>query len=342
MKTIRSFCSTMVQRFLVAALAAVTLHGNAQELVRMNGQRHFKESVHAGNYSGIAHIRGALYALVNDKAPYDGYRLVEIAVDSLNGNITSVADRGYVASSIKNRDMEGVAYIGATQSVLTIGEADSKIIEYSEDCKTVKRQLQLEKGTGNSSYESLCYDSVGRRIYACTEAPLPVDRDAAMNRIRIQAFDGDFNHIGDWMYLMDKPAGNKEKAATYAFGVSELMAYGGDTLLVLEREAYVPKKKIGAWTACKLYSIVLPPVAVGENTDAANANVGNGMAVVKKRLLCKWKTKMNLTRQNFANYEGMCFGPTLHDGSKTIILVADSQNQAHGLLRDWFKTVIVR
>ena len=339
MNTKRLSRHNILRTFLVAVLAVWLQPTLSQTLVRANRQVHFKDSVPAGNYSGIAHLYDNVYALADDKAPYDGYRKVEIVVDSINGEIKSVADRGYVASNVKNRDTEGIVYVKKSGTLMTIGEADSKIICYSDDCQNIVKELQLEKGTGNSSYESLCHDEESGVIYACTEAPLPADDDANHNKIRIQAFDLNFNKIGNWMYRTDKPAGKKDKAGVYAFGVSELMAYDSHTLLVLEREAYVPKKKIGAWTICKLYKVDLSQSGnVGRAEKAADVSI----PTVRKQLLHRWKTKMNFTRQNFANYEGMCMSPRLSDGSATIILVADSQNQSHGILRDWFKTIVVR
>ena len=61
-----------------------------------------------------------------------------------------------------------------------------------------------------------------------------------------------------------------------------------------------------------------------------------------KHLLAEWKTSLTLFHQDFANYEGMCLGPKLNDGSQVLILCADSQNQYGGILRDWFRTIVFR
>ena len=45
---------------------------------------------------------------------------------------------------------------------------------------------------------------------------------------------------------------------------------------------------------------------------------------------------------SFANYEGMCLGPKLKNGDQVVILLSDSQDQYAGVLKDWFKTVVVR
>ena len=63
---------------------------------------------------------------------------------------------------------------------------------------------------------------------------------------------------------------------------------------------------------------------------------------LKKRLLTEWKTSLSLSKRSFANYEGMCLGPKLEDGSQVVILLSDSQDQYAGVLKDWFKTIVIR
>ena len=98
---------------------------------------------------------------------------------------------------------------------------------------------------------------------------------------------------------------------------------------MLEREAFVPRTKIGAFVACKLY--VIDP---RETTSPDRP--------LTKRLLTEWRTKLNLTARSWANYEGMCLGPRLPDGDQVIILVSDSQSRYAGVLKDWWKTLVIR
>ena len=48
---------------------------------------------------------------------------------------------------------------------------------------------------------------------------------------------------------------------------------------------------------------------------------------LQKRVLTDWKTGLSLSKRSFANYEGMCLGPKLEDGSQIVILLSDSQDQ---------------
>ena len=58
-----------------------------------------------------------------------------------------------------------------------------------------------------------------------------------------------------------------------------------------------------------------------------------------KRLLTSWRTKLTVFDRSFANYEGMCLGPTLTDGSRVLLIVADSHDQYAGVLKDWITSV---
>ncbi len=63
--------------------------------------------------------------------------------------------------------------------------------------------------------------------------------------------------------------------------------------------------------------------------------------LLQKQLITEFYTKINVTNRSFANYEGICVGPQLKDGRILLLLVADSQNQYKGYLKDWFRTVAI-
>lgn len=137
-------------------------------------------------------------------------------------------------------------------------------------------------------------------------------------------------------YEMDKPS-THHKAETYVVGVSELCVLPDGQLLVLEREAFIPKIKLGAFCKCKLY-VVNPRQ---EKSFPLSENFDEKTPFVSKRLLTEWKTGLSLFDRSFANYEGMCLGPQLEDGSQVLILLSDSQDQYAGVLKDWFKTIVI-
>lgn len=297
-------------------------------------QHYFKQTVPAGNYSGLTWLGGDRYAVVNDKAPADGFDIFAIDINSSTGEISNVRKIKTLTSGFSyGRDSEGIAYFPKANTVFISGEADNKIMEYSMDGKLTGRQIALPPFVvlprGNYGLESLTYNASTHRFWTTTESTLPVDGNQAnavngiSNHLRLMSFDDNLAYQGAIDYIMDTPLSTKQ-ARYYANGVSALCALDDGQLLVLEREAFVAKGYMGSWVVNRVYSV---------NTK--------GPALPQKRLVAMWRTSFNLIHKDFANYEGMCAGPHLANGRQVIVLCADSQNQEGKLLRDWFRTIVL-
>lgn len=215
----------------------------------------------------------------------------------------------------------------------------------------------------NYNFESLAFDSVRQYLWTIPESTLRKDGQPATpqnglaNQLRLMRLDWgkmkenrnkeeyseqvsskkDSRYMTPYAYQMDQPSTHK-KADFYVMGVSELCALPDGQLLVLEREAFIPKIKIGAFCKCKLY-LINP---LNSEEFSRKENFSSDTPFLKKRLLTEWKTGLSLSKRSFANYEGMCLGPKLEDGSQVVILLSDSQDQYAGVLKDWFKTIVIR
>ena len=215
----------------------------------------------------------------------------------------------------------------------------------------------------NYNFESLAFDSVRQYLWTIPESTLRKDGQPATpqnglaNQLRLMRFDWgkmkvnrnkeayseqvsskkDSRYMMTYAYQMDQPSTHK-KADIYVMGVSELCALPDGQLLVLEREAFIPKIKIGAFCKCKLYQIN----PLNSEEFSMKEKFSSDTPFLKKRLLAEWKTVLSLSKRSFANYEGMCLGPKLEDGSQVVILLSDSQDQYAGVLKDWFKTIVIR
>ena len=225
----------------------------------------------------------------------------------------------------------------------------------------------------NYNFESLAFDSVRQYLWTIPESTLRKDGQPATpqnglaNQLRLMRLDWgkikenrnkeeyseqvsskeeyseqesskkDSRYMMTYAYQMDQPSTHK-KADIYVMGVSELCALPDGQLLVLEREAFIPKIKIGAFCKCKLY-LVNP---LNSENFSMKENISSDTPFLKKKLLTEWKTGLSLSKRSFANYEGMCLGPKLEDGSQVVILLSDSQDQYAGVLKDWFKTIVIR
>ena len=215
----------------------------------------------------------------------------------------------------------------------------------------------------NYNFESLAFDSVHQYLWTIPESTLRKDGQPATpqnglaNRLRLMRLNWgkmkedsnkeeyseqvsskkDSRYMMTYAYQMDQPSTHK-KADIYVMGVSELCALPDGQLLVLEREAFIPKIKIGAFCKCKLY-LINP---LNSEEFSMKEKFSSDTPFLKKRLLTEWKTGLSLSKRSFANYEGMCLGPMLEDGSQVVILLSDSQDQYAGVLKDWFKTIVIR
>lgn len=215
----------------------------------------------------------------------------------------------------------------------------------------------------NYNFESLAFDPVHQYLWTISESTLRKDGQPATpqnglaNRLRLMRLNWgkmkedsnkeeyseqvsskkDSRYMMTYAYQMDQPSTHK-KADIYVMGVSELCVLPDGQLLVLEREAFIPKIKIGAFCKCKLY-LINP---LNSEVFSMKEKFSSDTPFLKKRLLTEWKTGLSLSKRSFANYEGMCLGPMLEDGSQVVILLSDSQDQYAGVLKDWFKTIIIR
>ena len=309
-------------------------------------QKSFPRSVPAGDYSGIAHIRDNRYAVVSDKSLNDGFFVFTIDIDSVTGEISDVRQEAFMGDSLRGGDCEGIVYRPSSRSFFICREADASILEYDEKGCLTGRKLAIpgiyKTGMGNYGFESLAYDASAGLFWTMNESTLACDGKRAMpsdsvrNVLRLQSFGDDLLPKQQYAYRTDVPEA-KSTPAQYATGVSEIVALDDGRLLVLEREFFVPKMKLGAFVKCKLYEIRL-------DDDCAmplDAPVTAETKFLPKRLICSFETKLTLFGRSLANYEGMCLGPKLADGSQVLVLVSDSQGQYRGVLKDWFKTIVI-
>ena len=332
---ILNFSHIRLLRNICLLMVLLPLSLLAQE-VTVLPQRAFPKTVSAGNYSGIAWLGGQRYAVVNDKSPTAGFYLMTIETDRMTGELLKVSEDSFMTSGLPNRDEEGICYLPHTQTLFVSGEADGQIVEYNLQGQLTGRKLNIPEifktAYPNGSFEALTYHVPTHRFWTTSEFTLKADGEQPSidrkikNRLRLQSFGDDLQPKEQYWYETDSTAVKKRKGRSI-LGVSGLAVLDDGRIVVLERELFFPKKKIGSFSHVKLYLV-----------DPASHQSGE---VLRKTLLTEFRTKVNLTRRSFANYEGICVGPKLADGRQLLILISDSQNQYRGVLRDWFKTIVM-
>lgn len=296
-----------LSRFFVTIAALLWVPLLVFSQVRLMRPQQFKKQLPAGNYSGIAPIGNHRYAVVSDKTAEDGFYIFHLTIDTVKGRVTEAANEGFFSAKSKNRDIEGIAFHPTSHTLFICGEKDNEVYEYSLDGERTGRRLQMtdsyRKCQRNLGLESLAYDTFSHRFYTTSERVVKGD-----SLLRIQSFDDSLQPREQYLYRPDKPLSKK-----YYHGVSALCSTGDGRLLVLERQLHVPPLKVGAKCVVRIYE-----VTPGEQQ------------FLQKKLLTQFTTR-NL---HFANYEGLC-----SPFPGWLLLVADSQNQYRGLLRDWFRLV---
>ena len=307
----------------------------AQEVTLLK-QRKFPKTVPAGNYSGITWMGGNRYAVANDKSPTTGFYQMAIDIDNTTGDILSVRLDTFLTCGQPTRDEEGICYMPQNQTVFVSGEKDQEILEFDLQGQLTGRKLNIPEifktNYPNRGFEALTYQQKTHRFWTTSENTLQADGEMPTinrkikNRLRFQSFGDDLQPQEQYWYETDSAIVKKRKG-TSIMGVGGLAALEDGRIVVLERELYFPKKQIGSYCLVKLYVVNPSQHQPGEQ--------------LKKTLLTQFRTKVSLTRRNFANYEGICVGPKLADGRQLLILICDSQNQRRGILRDWFKPIIL-
>ena len=314
---------------------AVGLQATAQQIT-LNKQHHFPKVVPAGNYSGITWLGDERYAIVNDKSATAGFYLMTIRTDSITGDIIEVRADSFMTCGLPNRDEEGICYVPQTNTVFVSGEGDGQILEYSMDGQLTGRKLTIPDvfatAYGNSGFEALTYNANTHRFWTTSENTLEADGEKPSikkkipNMLRLQSFGNDLQPAELYWYKTDSTAVKRKKGSS-TLGVSGMLALDNGNVIILEREIRRTSKRIGSFVHVKLYLVNPSQQQPGE--------------LLQKQLLTEFRTRINVTRRSFANYEGICAGPKLEDGRLVLLLVADSQNQYKGWLKDWFKTIVI-
>ena len=310
-----------------------------------------------GEYSGITPLPDGRYALVHNGAKGGGIYLADIAFSEGHVTSASIGAAPGTTDAIEVRDPEGITYMPSSNTLWVSGEKDQKILEYDLQGYPTGRSMAVpsdflpsELSTGNG-FESLSYAAASDLMWTVTEEPLKRDFDwfpagEGRRMLRLLAFDGQsLEAVRERFYAMDAPLYTPSSGDTYIHGVAELLAMDDGTLLVLEREVYVP----GYNTSDKSSMLSMIAKAVSRVKLYLTDPGSSKEALLSKVLVASFYTAfpgplsllMGADPQ-LANFEGMCLGPVV-DSHPTVLLVNDSEKgkgNSYARLQDYLKVML--
>ena len=355
-KIVHSNWSTKGLTLLISLLFTSLLC--AQEVQSFKQHDMKRWGIPAGNYSGMAHIGADRYALISDKQEADGW--TEVSISFLpSGDIDKmqfIAHHYYTPTRGKARDSEGIAFVPG-RGIFVSAENDQQILELSEDGTPTGQSLSVPPCFHtanifpNYGFEALTYDAGKGIFWTTTEQGLKHDVSAPSTSntpsptlLRLQSFGSDLLPLHQYAYKTEAPETHRTPQH-FVFGVPELLAIDDTTLIVMEREINIPANYNHARCNIRLYSV--NPQSWQPITDTSRAlSQLEADHFLPKKLLYAFSTGIRyMGKKNFANYEGMCLGPKLSDGSQIILLVSDSQNRAGNSLyhlKDYIRVLILK
>jgi len=309
---------------LASSAAALTVT-KVSQVTRPSG---YSFTYGAEQISGITYAGGNLFYAIDD-TDNKLYPLT-LAINRSDGSLTQAnITIGTGVEMSGGNDMEGCAFDPCSGKVWISQEASALIREYDPSTGTLLREAPVpaiqKKYRGNYSLEALTISGDGKTMWTANEEALSVDGELATNSVgsvvrltrftRNSVFDN-WTPNGEWAYET-QPIGTAKDSYTRS-GVSGLCALPDGTLLVLERRCY----QGGLFPD---FNIKIYQVKFSGATDVSS------LASLKNAEYTK-TTKTQLytftDSSDMPNYEGMCLGPCLNDGSCTIVLITDGGSSA--------------
>ena len=290
--------------------------------------------------SGLTRVGGDTYFSVCDKN--GNLHQMTIRVDHASGAVTGCVFGLTVKLEGKGKqkqDFECVAWDDANRWIWAGDEHDGSICAFQPATGKLVKTLDVPEVYDafrfNRSFEALSIRADGLEMWTCNETALcrtdavnkkgpPVDDGPRTTRehgsvVRLQKFaratpQADWRPAGQWAYRTD-PIGGKNFAGKARNGVAEACCLDDGTVLVLEREMSV---KGGGFLPVPSFRCRIYQVDFTGATDVSGLSSLNGATYtpVEKKLVFAQNT-------GFAMYEGLCLGPLLADGSRSLLMISD-------------------
>jgi len=307
------------------------------------------DGVAIGGLSGIDYHNGKWYVICDTSTPpirfYEidlsysvtGFQKVEIT------KMTEIKDAAGSPLAQGIVDPEAIRFDPTTNTLLYTSEGsvnnhiDPAIIEISQEATEIRKLTLPDNFKANTTdvsgprhngvLEGLCLSIDQKGYWASFELPLiedgpeptTIDTDSP---VRITFFNKATGKAErQFAYELDPVA--REAALGTSFevnGLVELIEYDNNKFLALERS--FASGYINGGNNVKIYKV---DATSATNTLSLKTLKENDVIKASKTLLFDFETIRNrLTRNTVDNLEGLSFGPTLEDGSRSLVVISDN------------------
>lgn len=276
--------------------------------------------------SGLTYTGSGWYAVDDDGA------IVPMTID-LNPATGAVSSASADSAVSTPGDTEGIAWFadgnGGAGSLFVSNETGPAISQYTPaggSLTGLTVPAVYSNATANLSLESLAISPDGQALWTANEEALTGDGSAATmatgTTVRLGRFDrsGSSFTAGPQYAYVTEPYQNGVPSSGEANGVVDVAVAPDGTLLVLERQVNTGGL-IGRFEN-RIYAVDLAGATdVSSLTDGLD---GETYTPVSKTLL--WSGSFDISL-SYVNYEGLAVGPQLADGSYSLLLISDADDQ---------------
>ena len=302
----------IVRSAVFAGLCAVAFIARGQPAIEgVDGQESFTiESADVSDLSGLAWTGGDYFFAVSDKV--NALVPLTLKIDPATGRIASGEIGEPVPVPADARDFEGIAYAAATKTFYISAETGGAALRFRPGQPRAERLPVppiFAQARKNLSLESMTWSDTAKQFWIANEEALTPDGPLATadtgSLVRLQRFDAKFRPTAQFAWRTEPAAFRFHGAGS---GVSDLCALPDGSLIVLER---------GFGAGGLHLRLFLADFHDATDTSRLPSLATAPCHPARKILLLDRAT-------GFVNFEGLTLGPKLADGTRSLIVIADS------------------
>ena len=306
----------------ICALSFVARPACGQPVIEsVDGQESFAlESSAVTDLSGLVWTGGDSFCAVADHP--NVLVPLTLKIDPTTGCIANGEIGEPIPVPADARDFEGVAYVAATKTFYLSAETGGAVLRFRPGQPRAERLPVppiFAQARKNLSLESMTWNDTAQQFWIANEEALVPDGPLATadsgSLVRLQRFDAKFRPTAQYAWRTEPAAFRFHGAGS---GVSDLCVLPDGSLIVLERGFGAGGLHLRLYLA-----------------DFQNATDTSRLPSLADAAACAPARKILLLDRatGFVNFEGLALGPKLADGTRSLIVIADSNGgTTHTLL----------